>query len=109
MPEMTTTLTTTQMLAEALQELLDPYAGVRTREFRHEPEGARAPKQTISERELQVIRAVLKGLTNREIAAELHLSEDTISHHLFNIFNKLGVSCRVELAMYAIAKNLTGE
>jgi DNA-binding NarL/FixJ family response regulator len=47
---------------------------------------------------------VLQGMVNREIADTLHLSEHTIKNYLFRIFDKLGVSNRVELALYAVAK-----
>lgn len=46
---------------------------------------------------------------NREIAHELHLSEHTIKNYLFRIFDKLGVSNRVELALYAVARLNLGE
>jgi DNA-binding NarL/FixJ family response regulator len=44
---------------------------------------------------------VAEGLQNREIAKELKLSEHTIKNYLFHIFDKLGVSSRVELVLYA--------
>jgi ATP/maltotriose-dependent transcriptional regulator MalT len=43
------------------------------------------------------------GLQNREIARELNLSEHTIKNYLFRIFDKLGVSSRVELILYAVS------
>jgi len=46
----------------------------------------------------------MQGMVNREIANELHLSEHTIKNYLFRIFDKLGVSNRVELALYAAVK-----
>lgn len=59
----------------------------------------------LSNREQQVVRHVAKGLSNREIAKELHLSEHTIKGHLFRIFEKLGLSSRVELVLYACGQN----
>jgi DNA-binding NarL/FixJ family response regulator len=56
----------------------------------------------LTKREEDVVRLVQEGLTNREIGRELHLSEHTIRNNLFRIFDKLGVSTRVELALYAI-------
>ena len=56
----------------------------------------------LTKREDDVVRLVQDGLTNREIARELHLSEHTVRNNLFRIFDKLGVSTRVELALYAI-------
>ncbi len=45
---------------------------------------------------------VAKGLTNRDISHELNLSEHTVRNYLFRIFNKVGTSNRLELALYAI-------
>lgn len=54
--------------------------------------------ESLSERELQVARLVVERKTNREIAAELFLSQKTVEAHLSHIFNKVGVASRVELA-----------
>ena len=51
-----------------------------------------------------MVRLVLQGIVNREIADTHHLSEHAIKNYLFRIFDKLGVSNRVELALYAVAK-----
>jgi DNA-binding NarL/FixJ family response regulator len=55
----------------------------------------------LSAREQQVVRFVAEGLSNREIAVRLHLSEHTVKNYIFHIFNKLGISNRVELVLYA--------
>lgn len=56
----------------------------------------------LTRREEDVVRLVQEGMTNRQIAGELQLSEHTIRNNLFRIFDKLGVSTRVELALYAV-------
>jgi len=56
----------------------------------------------LTPREEQVVALVAEGLGNREIARELNLSEHTIKKYLFRIFEKLGISSRVELVLYAV-------
>jgi DNA-binding NarL/FixJ family response regulator len=55
----------------------------------------------LSNREEDVVRWLAEGLTNGEIAGKLKLSTNTVSNYLFRIFNKLGVSSRVEVVLYA--------
>jgi DNA-binding NarL/FixJ family response regulator len=62
----------------------------------------------LSSRERQVVELVSQGFKNREIAQRMFISEQTVKNHLHNIFDKLGVSDRLELALYAIHKNLQG-
>ena len=57
----------------------------------------------VSKREQEVVRLVVEGLSNREIAQRLNLSEHTIKNYVFRIFDKLGVSNRVELVHLALA------
>ena len=57
----------------------------------------------LSARELDVVRCVAEGLSNREIASRLTLREHTVKNYLFRIFDKLGVSSRVEVVLYALA------
>ena len=59
------------------------------------------PVQRLSERELEVVRAIARGRTNQEIAAELFISLSTVKSHLSGIFAKLGVRNRVEVAAWA--------
>ncbi len=56
----------------------------------------------LTPREEQVVALVAEGLSNRDVAAELKLSEHTVKKYLFRIFNKLGISTRVELVLYAV-------
>ena len=57
----------------------------------------------LTPREEQVVALVADGLSNREVARELCLSEHTIKKYLFRIFDKLGISSRVELVLYALS------
>jgi DNA-binding NarL/FixJ family response regulator len=75
------------------------------------PETAAAeagPRQTfdLTARELEVLSAVVGGHTNKEIAQKFSLSEDTVKHHLSNIFDKVGASNRVELTLFAVHHRL---
>jgi DNA-binding NarL/FixJ family response regulator len=64
-------------------------------------------KRLLSAREKQVVQLVAQGYRNREIGEKLFISEQTVKNHLRSIFDKLGVSDRVELALYAIHDGLT--
>jgi DNA-binding NarL/FixJ family response regulator len=57
----------------------------------------------LTKREEEVVRLLSEGMQNRDIAKELKLSEHTIRNYLFHIFDKLGVSSRVELVLYAVS------
>lgn len=59
----------------------------------------------LTERELGVVHCAAEGLTNREIAGKLNLSEHTIKNYMFRIFEKLGVSSRIEMIFHALAQN----
>lgn len=62
----------------------------------------------LSKREADVTRLVAEGLNNKEISVELAVSEHTIRNHLFHIFDKLGVSTRVELVLYWLQQQAKG-
>lgn len=64
------------------------------------------PEGKLSERELEVLRLVGRGLTNRAIAAELYLSEATVKTHLVHAFAKLGVDDRTAAVMAALERGL---
>ncbi|HEY6769247.1 MAG TPA: response regulator transcription factor [Candidatus Sulfotelmatobacter sp.] len=59
----------------------------------------------LSKRELQIVRSLAEGLTNREIAERLKLSQHTVKNYLFRVFDKLGVSSRVELLFMTLAES----
>ena len=58
----------------------------------------------LSPREMEVVRCLAEGLTNREIAERLQLSQHTIKNYLFRVFDKLGVSSRVELLFMTLSQ-----
>ena len=58
----------------------------------------------LAKREDQVVNLVADGLTNREISVKLDLSEHTVSNYLFRIYNKLGISRRIELVLYVMTQ-----
>lgn len=68
--------------------------------------GARREKPLLSDREREVVHLVSQGFRNKEIAEKLFISEQTVKNHLHNIFDKLGVSDRLELALYALHHRL---
>lgn len=67
------------------------------------------PRFRLTPRELEITSAVVSGFSNKEIARKLVLSEDTVKHHLTNIFDKVGASNRLELALFAVHHRLLGE
>lgn len=65
------------------------------------PAASAAPAARLSERENQVLRLVAQGLTNKDIASNLGIAENTVKNHLRNILDKLHLDNRVQLAAYA--------
>lgn len=63
--------------------------------------GARV-RQRLSDRELRIIAAIVQGYKNREIAAQLYTTEQVVKNALRNIFDKIGVSDRLELALFVV-------
>jgi two-component system nitrate/nitrite response regulator NarL len=87
-------------LVEILRKYLPPAPG-----------GSRAAKDSkktfgLTPRELEVVESIVSGFTNKEIATKYSISEQTVKHHLRNIFDKVGVSNRLELALFAINHRL---
>jgi len=92
-------------LAAALRQALD--GKVFTTVGVSEDAGERAAKDAgLTERELVIVRAVARGLSNEGIAKELWVAEQTVKFHLTNIYRKLGVSNRTEAARYAFEQGL---
>jgi DNA-binding NarL/FixJ family response regulator len=63
----------------------------------------------LTSREVEIIAAIKEGNSNREIASKLAISEETVKRHLSNIYGKLGVSSRLELAVLASEQHLGTE
>jgi DNA-binding NarL/FixJ family response regulator len=68
--------------------------------------GVRDQGAALSQREREIVVLVAQGFKNKEMAERMFISEQTVKNHLHNIFDKLGVSDRLELALYAIHHNL---
>ena len=77
------------------------------RAFAKSTETGRREKPLLSDREKEIVQLVAQGYRNREIGEKLFISEQTVKNHLHNIFDKLGVSDRLELALYAIHHRIT--
>jgi two-component system, NarL family, nitrate/nitrite response regulator NarL len=65
-----------------------------------------SPASTLTPRELQIIAAIVDGASNKDIAGQCGISEQTVKNHLMHIFDKLGVSNRLELALYVVHHKL---
>jgi two-component system, NarL family, nitrate/nitrite response regulator NarL len=78
--------------------------------MRTNPSGDKPPRNYgLTKREMDILTTIVAGLSNKEIARRFALSEDTVKHHLTNIFDKLGVASRLELALFAINNHLTDQ
>jgi DNA-binding NarL/FixJ family response regulator len=90
-----TTAAVMRQFSTALDGGLGSAGGAKSRE--------RSP---LSTREREIVALVAQGYKNKEMAEKMFISEQTVKNHLHNIFDKLGVSDRLELALYAIHKGL---
>jgi DNA-binding NarL/FixJ family response regulator len=73
--------------------------------------GARGSRQRqwpsgLTSREVELLRLLSGGLSRREVATQLFLSEHTVRHHLEHIYNKIGVRTRVAATLFAVEHNL---
>jgi DNA-binding NarL/FixJ family response regulator len=86
------------------ESLLDPVVTQRVIQRVRESERQQQSQafRDLSERELEVLALVAEGKSNPEIAAQLSLSEKTVGHHVSAILSKLGLSNRIEAAVYAV-------
>ncbi|MFD9354424.1 response regulator [Streptomyces sp. NPDC060031] len=87
------------------QSMLDPATTARLMHSLRDPETAKAPEDArlaaLSERERAVLELIGEGLTNRQIAKRLYLSEKTVKNHISRLLGKLGVERRVQAAVIA--------
>ena len=91
------------------QSLISPSMAVKLiDEFKQmsRPEREHVPGLRLTDRELEVLRLVAKGLNNREIAKQLFISENTVKNHVRNILEKLQLHSRMEAVMYAVKEKL---
>jgi DNA-binding NarL/FixJ family response regulator len=91
------------------QSLISPSMAVKLiDEFKQmsKPDREQGPALRLTERELEVLRMVAKGLNNREVAKELFISENTVKNHVRNILEKLQLHSRMEAVMYAMREKL---
>src|SRR6478736_4503939 len=89
------------------QSLISPSMAVKLiDEFKQMSEPEQGPALRLTERELEVLRLVAKGLNNREVAKELFISENTVKNHVRNILEKLQLHSRLEAVMYAMREKL---
>ena len=69
-------------------------------------EKQQVPAPKLTDRELEVLKLVAQGLTNREIADQLYISENTVKNHVRNILEKLHLHSRMEAVLYAVREKL---
>lgn len=79
-----------------------------TSEFPNSHVNGKLPRERaqLSQREREIIILIAQGYKNKEIAEKMFITEQTVKNHLHNVFDKLGVSDRLELALYAIHNSL---
>ena len=82
--------------------LLDEFASM----LKHTGEREQVPAPRLTEREMEVLRLVAKGLNNRDIAKQLYISENTVKNHVRNILEKLQLHSRMEAVVYAVREKL---
>ena len=91
------------------QSLISPSMAIKLiDEFKQmsRPERESGPALRLTERELDVLRLVAQGHSNKEIAARLFISENTVKNHVRNMLEKLQLHSRMEAVMYAVRENL---
>ena len=87
-----------ESVTDIIQTLREMASSVRNEQRKH--------MFGLTTRELEIVSALAEGETNKDIARRLSVSEETVKHHLTNIYNKVGVSQRLELVLFALRHNL---
>jgi DNA-binding NarL/FixJ family response regulator len=90
--------------AAAGQVQLSPRVAARL--LRDAPAGLPAPAEALTDREVEVLRCLALGQSNKEIAANLVIADKTVRTHVSNILGKLGVTSRTQAALYALRTGL---
>jgi two-component system nitrate/nitrite response regulator NarL len=105
--------TATELLIKSIRKVhageiwLDSHATAAViRQFSSPMDNRDRDRSPLSQREREIVALVVQGFKNKEMAEKMFISEQTAKNHLHNIFDKLGVSDRLELALYAIHKGL---
>lgn len=93
------------------QSLISPsMAGALLTEFaelsKRSAEAVRVPVPRLTERELEVLRLVARGMANKDIATQLFISENTVKNHVRNILEKLQLHSRMEAVVYAVREKI---
>jgi DNA-binding NarL/FixJ family response regulator len=86
-------------------KLITEFATLARRDAEEEP-AKHAPMLKLTDREMEVLRLVARGLNNRDIAKELFISENTVKNHVRNILEKLQIHSRMEAVMIAVREKL---
>ncbi|MEV0581946.1 response regulator transcription factor [Nonomuraea sp. NPDC050310] len=84
-------------------KLINEFANISRKEAERPPQ---MPVPRLTEREMEVLRLVAKGMNNREIAKQLFISENTVKNHVRNILDKLQLHSRMEAVVYAVRERM---
>ena len=90
-----------QLAPEIAGKLIGSFEDINSR-----PKTSSPQNHDLTERELDVLRLIVTGATNREIAKQLFVSEGTVKNHVSNILSRLGLHDRTQAAVYALEHNL---
>ena len=92
--------------AQRNEAVLHPEVAAKLMQEFSSPRGAEAPVEQLTEREMDVLRLIARGKSNKEIADTLIISEKTVKTHVSNILSKLHLADRTQAAIYALRQRL---